>query len=449
MIHYLHNAAMERLNLFPASTKIIRGTLHVGGCDLVSLAEEKGTPLYIYDQATLDAAVDSYRKSLVDHYPGEAGLTYAGKAFLCIGLAQWAYQRNLCIDCTGRVEIAIAVKAGLPAEKLVVHGVNKSREDLLSTLQHAGVIVIDNLSELAHLFELGGTNPLPSLWLRYQPGMGVDTHPHIQTGQAGSKFGMDETQLLQAAALLRGKGIQPAGLHFHLGSQIFDPRVIAQATRQAVLLAKEVGFGEQWVLCPGGGWGVPYIESDITLVSQDQFIQMISNTILETCRKHELSLPTLQLEPGRSLVAQAGVALYRVGVIKNYGEKRWALLDGGLADNPRPAMYGAKYTALPVCEPLRLNQELFSFAGPFCESGDTLISDLPFPEIQEGDLVAVPVSGAYQLSMASNYNGSLRPAVVWVKNGSAKLLQERETVDGVLQRDHRLSNGHGEGKIKP
>jgi diaminopimelate decarboxylase len=224
------------------------------------------------------------------------------------------------------------------------------------------------------------------------------------------------------------------GLHFHLGSQFRDPAPILAALDKTLDLAAAIGMEEGWTLCPGGGLGVAYHEDELPQPSIREYVRVVAEKVIGGCRQRKLSLPRLQLEPGRSLVARAGVALYWVGTVKESAGRRWLLLDGGLADNPRPALYGARYSALPVQEPEREPVGPTWLAGPYCESGDILIEGLPLAEVKPDELVAVPVSGAYQLSMASNYNGACRPAVVWLADGVARLIQARETLDDLARR---------------
>ena len=436
---------MNRLNLFPDTTTIERDSLTISGCDLTNLADQFGTPLYIYDRATLDNAVEAYRTALSKFYPGVSSLTYAGKAFLCLAIAEWTQQNNLWLDCTGLGEIAIAVAAGVSRSRVLAHGVNKSLADLEAACEHSGILVVDNLIELRHLVEISRRLRVPDLWLRFQPGLAVETHAYTQTGHTGSKFGMDNAQILQAVQTCQENALSLTGLHFHQGSQFRDPAPLVFGIERALDLARTIGFGVDWTLSPGGGWGVAYHEDELPQPDLSDYIRLVAETLVRGCRDRRLALPRLQLEPGRSLVARAGVALYRVGAIKLVGSRTWALLDGGLADNPRPALYAARYSALPVRYPDRSIKEPVWFAGPYCESGDVLIEALPFPEVLEGDLVAVPVSGAYQLSMSSNYNGSRRPAVVWLDRGQVQVIQARESAYDLFRRDHRLVKPAGTG----
>lgn len=448
---------MDRLPLFPITTTIQNDSLTIAGHSLASLADRYGTPLYIYDRATMDASVKSYTDALSAHYSVSAHITYAGKAFLCKAIAQWTQLHGLFVDCTGEGEIAIALAGGVPREKIIVHGVNKSSADLRSALQNAGTIVVDNLTELERIRTQVDrytgrevdryTGTQVSLWLRLAPGLAVETHHiHTQTGQHDSKFGLTREELLEAAQFGKSANLQISGIHFHQGSNFRDPEPLIPAIDLALDLAKEIGFTGEWHFCPGGGWGVAYHEDELPHPPVESYVKGIAEAVIEGCRQRGLNLPHLHLEPGRSLIARAGVAIYRVGAVKRRGGKTWVLVDGGMADNPRFALYGARYSCLPVqaagrnSDALSLSKrgERVSVAGPFCESGDVLIEDLPMPKVEIGELIAIPVSGAYQLSMSSNYNGARRPAVVWLEEGNARLIVRRETTVDLLRREESL-----------
>jgi len=434
---------MNRLQLFPISTKIENDTLTIAGHDLASLADQHLTPLYIYDRATLDSSIKSYTDAMSAHYPAPSHITYAGKAFLCKAIAQWTQEHNLFVDCTGEGEIGIAVAANVPQEHILVHGVNKSLDDLKSAAQHAGTIVVDNLTELKRLNvilrERSDRRILEgdiSIWLRLLPGVAVSTHhAHTQTGQHNSKFGMTRDEILEAVKYCKEYNLPLKGIHFHQGSNFRDPEPLLPAIDMALDLTKEIGFNGEWHFCPGGGWSVAYHEDELPHPPIESYVRGIAKAIVEGCKSRGLDLPHLHLEPGRSLIARAGVALYRIGAVKKRGDKIWILADGGMADNPRFAMYGARYSCLPVSGVGRERSEHVSVAGPFCESGDVLIENLSMPKIEEGELIAIPVAGAYHLSMSSNYNGARRPAVLMLDEGKAELMLRRETMDDLLARD--------------
>ncbi len=245
---------------------------------------------------------------------------------------------------------------------------------------------------------------------------------------------MNRSQILDAAAFCRREGLPLRGLHFHLGSQFRDPTPLRPAIETALDLAQAIGFSAPWHFSPGGGWGVAYHEDDLPHPDLDAYVCSVAAWTLAACRQRGLDLPQLHLEPGRSLAARAGVAIYRVGTVKAIGDRLWLLVDGGLADNPRPALYRARYSCLTVNRPLEAPTQTVSIAGPFCESGDILIESIALRRVEEGELLAVPMSGAYQLSMASNYNGARRPAVVLVDKGAARPIEQRETSDDLLRR---------------
>jgi diaminopimelate decarboxylase len=440
--------AEARLQLFPLTATVEPGpegvqALTIAGCDLAALAAQYGTPLYLYDQATLDAAVEEYNVALDRFFPAESGITYAGKAFLCVAIAQWAAGRGLWIDCTGAGEIHIAVTAGVPREQILVHGVNKSVSDLWAAIQHAGTIVVDNLTELQQIadFTRQDVDHLPRLWLRLRPGLAVETHSYRQTGQDDSKFGMSYAEAVEAVTLCHSHNLPLTGIHFHQGSHFHDPQPIGPALERILDLIHLLHRESGWMpahLCPGGGWGIPYHEEDLPHPPIASYVRFVAEAVAQGCQRRQLPLPMLHLEPGRSLVAKAGVALYRVGAVKQTVNRRWLLLDGGMADNIRPALYGARYSALPVADPMREVTAPCWLAGPYCESGDVLIEALPMPDLKVGELVAIPASGAYHLMMASNYNGALKPAALWLKQGDAQVIQRRESLEDLVRRDVKL-----------
>jgi diaminopimelate decarboxylase len=444
---------MDRLLLFPNSTKIENDSLTIAGHDLASLADRYGTPLYIYDSSTLTSCLADYKSALRKYYPAPSHITYAGKAFLCKAIAQWIQEHDLFSDCTGQGEIAIVVAGGVPREHILVHGVNKSADDLKSAIEHAGTIVVDNLTELKKIHvilrersdrrisrndkeTLRFAQSDIALWLRLLPGVPVSTHhAYTQTGQHDSKFGMTREEILEAAKYCKEHDLPLTGIHFHQGSNFRDPEPLIPAIDMALDLAKEIGFKGEWHFCPGGGWGVAYHEDELPNPSIESYVRGVAEAVLEGCHARGLSLPHLHLEPGRSLIARAGVAIYRVGAVKRRGDKTWLLTDGGMADNPRFALYGARYSCLTVSGVGRERGEHVSVAGPYCESGDIILENLSMPKIEEGELIAIPVAGAYHLSMSSNYNGARRPAVLMLEDGKVKLIVRRETVDDLLKRD--------------
>lgn len=437
----------QRLQLFPVTATLHQlnetSYLSIAGCNLASLADQYSTPLYIYDRATMDQAVQHYRNALNSSYPASSGITYAGKAYLCKAIAQWTQQQGLWLDCTGIGELAIAETAGVPRASILVHGVNKSFQDLKQALKQAGTVVVDNTIELKRISGLADTiiDPLPNLWLRLRPGIAVETHSYRQTGQDDSKFGMSPAEIIQSVRFCLENNLPLTGLHFHLGSHFHDPSPLGPAIEMVVDLLAAIKDQTGWfpqTLCTGGGWGIPYHEQDLPHPSIEGYVAFICQGLVKYCREHGLPLPHLQVEPGRSLVARAGVAIYQVGAVKDTAGRHWLLLDGGIADNPRPALYGAQYSALPIRDLDRPIDRPTWLAGPYCESGDILIEALPMPVIQPGEWIAIPASGAYHLSMSSNYNGARKPAVVWLDQGRDSLIQRRETPQDLHRRDFAL-----------
>mgnify|MGYP005847122415 CR=1 FL=1 len=431
-------------HLLPVSATVVGGRLQIGGCDLEALADAYGTPLYLYDAATLDGAVAAYTDALRAHYPGPWGIAYASKAFLCTAIAQWAARRGLGLDVVSGGELAIAQRAGFPPERMHFHGNNKREAELTQALDCGlGRIVLDNEQESARLERLAAARGKPvAVWMRLTPNIDVHTHAYQTTGLVDTKFGFPLAEgIAEAAArrLLRSPHFHLVGLHTHLGSQVFDAEPIAQAVEVILDFAarlREDGFILR-ELSPGGGWGVSY-RPETPPASIISYIAALSAAVRAGCRRHGFAWPRLVIEPGRTLVARAGLALYRVGGVKRMPGRTYVFIDGGMADNPRPALYQAVYTALLVNRIGEGATETVAIAGPYCESGDIMIQQASLPPARAGDLLAVPVAGAYHLSMASNYNAALRPTVLWVADGQAHVIQERETIDDLMRRDRPL-----------
>ncbi len=440
---------METLGLFPPGTRLDeKGQLWLGGCPASSLAQEFGTPLYVFDEATLRARCREYRHALAQHYPGPSQVAYASKAYLNLALGQLLAQEGLGLDVVSGGELYAARQAGFPAERIHFHGNNKTPAELATALDEGvGRIVVDNFHELNELERLAIQRRVRvPIWLRLSPGVDVHTHAYRKTGLLDSKFGFPletgdaERALLRAMTSLH---LELVGLHAHIGSQILDLEPLAVAIALLVDFAAAMGAGHGFELrefSPGGGWGVPHHEAD-SPAPVHRYVRAVGAAVVEGCRRQGLALPTLVIEPGRSIVAPAAVALYRVGARKEIpGVRTYISVDGGMADNIRPALYGARYTALAANKGHQPADETVTVAGRFCESGDVIIRDVALPRLEAGDLLAVPMVGAYCLSMASNYNLTPRPAVVLVKEGGATLIQRRETFHDLMARDLPLPN---------
>jgi diaminopimelate decarboxylase len=435
---------MKTLSLFPMSTRFDEnGELWLGGCSASSLAQEFGTPLYVFDEATLRARCREYGQALAQHYPGPAQVAYASKAYLNLALAQLFAQEDLSLDVVSGGELYVARRAGFPAVRIHFHGNNKTPAELAMALDEGvGRIVVDNFHELDVLEQLAAERRVcVPVWLRLSPGIDVHTHVYRKTGLLDSKFGFPlETDAAEhaVARAVASPHLQLVGLHAHIGSQIFDLKPFAETVALLVDFAAAMraryGFALR-ELSSGGGWGVPHHEA-APLAPVERYVRAVCQAVIDGCRRHELALPTLVIEPGRSIVAPAGVALYRVGARKEIpGVRIYVSVDGGMADNIRPALYGARYTALVANKAHLPAEETVTVAGRFCESGDVLIRDIALSRLAAGDLLAVPMVGAYCLPLASNYNLVPRPAVVLVRDGQAALIQRRETFQDLTARD--------------
>jgi len=431
----------SRLVLFPPTAEVNeKGHLVIGGCDTMALAEEFGTPLYVFDEVTLRRKCAEFRDEFGRRY-GDTAIVYAGKAFLNRALALLFKEEGLGLDVVSGGELSIARSVDFPMEKVYFHGNNKSAEELGMALEsRVGRIVIDNFQELGMLAEIAGQRgATPDVLLRLTPGIDPHTHKHIATGVVDSKFGIPLASAPEAVArTLSAPNLNLIGLQFHLGSQIFEVEPYGQAIRVIMDLAaamkSEHGF-ELQELDVGGGFAVQYTVDAPALLISD-YAEVIVTTVNEKCREHNLGLPKLVIEPGRAIVGRAGVALYEVGVVKDIpGVRRYVSVDGGMADNIRPALYGARYEAVVANKMNDKAAKKVTIAGKFCESGDILINDIDLPEVAAGDILAVPDCGAYCLAMGSNYNVSLKPAIVLVNSGRARLIRRRETYEDLLRCD--------------
>jgi diaminopimelate decarboxylase len=425
------------LNLLPSTAALSEdGRLSVGGCDLGGLAERFGTPLFVYDTEHLRRRCREYRQ----HFDGL--VAYAGKAFLCRAMVRLVAEEGLHLDVATGGELHVALSAGFPAGRIVLHGNNKSEEELAGALA-AGVgrVVADSFDELDRIEALvKGGLPAPPVLVRVTPGVEAHTHEYIETGVEDTKFGFPvrSGDALEAARRVAASPhMSLAGLHCHIGSQIFVLGSYARAAEVVVRLAAEVGaatgspVGE---LNLGGGLGVAY-QADDRPPAVAEYAAGLRTAVATAAAEAGLSeVPALFVEPGRSIAATAGVTLYRVGTIKEIaGVRTYVAVDGGMSDNPRPATYGARYE---VFDPTRAGEPrplVATVAGKHCEQGDLLVRDASLPAgLAVGDLLCTPATGAYGYAMASNYNKVPRPAVVFVGGGEAREVVRRETLDDLL-----------------
>ncbi len=431
-------AANPVMDLMPERAAVSEaGHLLLAGCDVVELAAAYGTPLYVYDEATIRSRARAYREALRSEYQGAALVCYAGKAYCAPWLLKVLDSEGLGLDVVSGGELYAAQRAGFPMGRVYFHGNNKSDDELFLALE-AGVhrIVVDNLEEIERLARLAAERvTTQAVLLRVAPGVEAHTHAHILTGAPDTKFGLSiDTGAAEQAvkAIQAAPNLKLMGLHAHIGSQIFEVEPYQATVRRLFEFAAHASV-ELMEFSPGGGYGVRYTGEDERPLSPADAARAVATAVTEEASRLSLQLPELTIEPGRSIVGPAAVALYTVGSIKHIpGVRTYVAVDGGMADNIRPATYSATYTAAlanRMCDPLT---DTVAVAGRYCESGDVLIKDVALPSPQVGDLVAIPTSGAYQLSMASNYNLVPRPAVVVVHDGKARLVRRRESYDDLL-----------------
>jgi diaminopimelate decarboxylase len=426
----MENIPETLMKVLPVSSQFNAHGYCLGGFDVVTLARTWGTPLYLYDSATIESQVQALT-GLLQQYPSPSEVTYAAKAYFSLGFAKKIANLGLGVDCVSLGELEIARKAGFDPAKVHLHGNNKSEQEIEAAIRW-GVhcIVADSLSELALIEQvaarLGKRTPI---WLRINPGVEVDTHPYLQTGEHASKFGFevvtgDAEEGIHFAK--RSQHLDLVGLHCHLGSQIFDGAPYIRAVEALLTVSAENGF-TPLEFSPGGGWGVPYLP-ETCAPEPLLWTNSVLDAIFKGYQSRGWALPRLVLEPGRWLSARAGIAVYRVGAVKQASDgRRIIAVDGGMADNPRPALYQARYTAISVDRPGADRSIRSAVVGKYCESGDELISEVWLPPLSRGDLLAIPAAGAYQLSMSSNYNMAGRPSVLWLEDGKIEVIQERET----------------------
>ncbi len=421
-------------SIYPVSTgRDETGCLTIAGHKLRPLAEQYGTPLYLYDAATLRGQASRLREELVRNYPGNFEITYAAKAYFSLGMARRLAEIGLGVDVVSLGEMTVARKAGFTAERVHLHGNNKSIQELNAALDWGvQAIVVDSLEELETLEKLAEQKQKKArIWLRISPGVLVDSHRYLQTAHNTSKFGLAIEGGSAAQAIRMAKSsrwLHLSGLHTHLGSQFFEASPYQVAITSLMALAEETQFIPEEI-SPGGGWGVPYLPDQ-----QDSdpapWIETVTTAVKTEFERRGWPLPKLVIEPGRWMVARSGVAMYSIGTTKRAGDGTWFVaVDGGMADNPRPALYQARYSACLAERPDAEPVHQVNLVGKYCESGDQLIPDLMLPEVQRGDLLVIPVAGAYQLSMASNYNLAPRPAVLWLEPDRVEVLQERECLE--------------------
>ncbi len=416
------------------------GNIEIGGCDLVNLVDKYSTPLYILDEQTIRSICKDYKKAF-EKYP-KTRMMYASKALCTEAVAKILDSEGFGFDTVSAGEIYTVYKAGVDMSHVLFNGSNKSYDELALALElGVGRISVDNFFELALLNEVAKSkNKTVDILLRITPGIECHTHEYIQTGHLDSKFGFDLTQIDEAVDLILNeyKNIKLHGVHAHIGSQIFETSIYAD---EIEILVKEIArLDEKYTLTLdeiniGGGLGVKYTESDVP-PSTYEIGEIIVNKLYKVIEKYNIEPPTVFLEPGRSIISTSGVTLYTIGSSKQVPKgRKYIAVDGGMADNPRPSMYQAEYYAEIANNKGEAEFEKVTVAGRFCESGDILIKEIELPEPQEGDILCVYNTGAYNYSMASNYNRVQKPAMVLVNNSNSDIIITRESLDDLVAHD--------------
>jgi diaminopimelate decarboxylase len=465
--HYLSDATQSlaerspNQQLLPLTATINeKDHLDIGGCDVVDLVQRFGSPLYILDEATLRSTCRQYRDAFVRYYPGESQVLYASKAWNCLAVCAIVASEGLGIDIVSGGELYTAIQAGVSPTKLYLHGNNKSRAELQLAVTSGCTIVVDNWHELRTLVAIAEEqgskgageeteaflSPLPTpysplplrIMLRLTPGIECHTHDYIRTGSIDSKFGFGLDQLDEVFRFIAQQpSLACIGLHAHIGSQIFELEPhhdLGAVMVQWLSKATHYGLPIQ-ELDIGGGLGIRYTESDDP-PSIAAWVKVVSESIAAACQAQQIPLPKLLSEPGRSLIGSACVTAYTIGGQKAVpGIRTYVTVDGGMSDNPRPITYQSIYRAVVANRMSAPATETVTIAGKHCESGDIVIQAVQLPETQPGDLLVVMATGAYNYSMASNYNRISRPAAVLVNGGEANIILQRETYQDLMRQD--------------
>lgn len=420
-----------------------KGNLTIGGVDVETIANEYQTPAYIMDENSIRENCRIYNKAMKDYYNGNGLVLYASKALSCMHIYRIMKEEGMGVDVVSGGELFTALKAGFPADKIYFHGNNKKDDEIQMAIDNnVGRIVVDNIFELDKISELAQkSNKTMDILFRIKPGIDAHTHDFVQTGQIDSKFGValetgEAEEIIKYASGL--KGVKVVGVHCHIGSQIFELAPFELAAEKMMNFIGDLKdkYGiEIDELNLGGGYGIKYTEHD-TPINYDKYIQAVSKVVYEMAEKRNVKTPFMVMEPGRSIVASSGLTVYKVGAVKEIPNIRtYVSVDGGMGDNPRYIMYQSEYEAVLVKKPLAEKIKKVTIAGKCCESGDLLIKDAMMPEINSGDLLAVLATGAYNYSMASNYNRIPRLPIIMVYNGETKLAVKRESYEDLIKND--------------
>ena len=437
-----NRTTMELGAVLPRTAEVRDDHLFVGGVDMVELARTMGTALYVMDEADMRSRMEEYREAFRSRYPN-SDVLYASKAFQNKEMMRIVNDEDLCLDVSGGGELACAQAAGFPMERVFVHGNNKTPQELREAIE-AGVhrIVVDSRIELARVSRIAGElGVVQPIYLRITPGVEADTHEYIRTGCEDSKFGftmLDDFAFRCIKDVLAAPNVKLVGLHCHIGSQIFALHSFREAV--AVMVEFMARIRDEYGLVIeeldlGGGLGIAYT-ADEKPSSIDDFAECTIRAVEDYCAKFDVPLPRILVEPGRSLVASAGVTLYTVGILKTLPNiRKYVAVDGGMSDNVRTALYHAEYEPTIANKAGQPRTEIVTLCGKHCESGDVVVVDMPLQHPDLDDIVAVFGTGAYCYSMSSNYNGQPRPAIVFVKDGEARVTTRRETYADLMARD--------------
>ena len=437
-----NRTTMELGAVLPRTAEVRDDHLFVGGVDMVELAHEQGTALYVMDEADLRSRMEEYREAFRSRY-ANSDVLYASKAFLNKEMARIVDDEGLCLDVSGGGELACAQAAGFPMDRVFVHGNNKTPAELREAIE-AGVhrIVVDSRIELARVSQIAGELGVEQpIYMRVTPGVEADTHEYIRTGCEDSKFGftmLDDFAFRCVKDVLAAPNVKLVGLHCHIGSQIFALHSFREAV--AVMVEFMARIRDEYGLTIeeldlGGGLGIAYTAEDKPSSIED-FAACTVDAVKDYCAQFDVPLPRILVEPGRSLVANAGLTLYTVGILKTLPNiRKYVAVDGGMSDNIRTALYHAEYEPTIANKAGQPRTEIVTLCGKHCESGDAVVIDMPLQHPDLGDIVAVFGTGAYCYSMSSNYNGQPRPAIVFVKDGKARVTTRRETYADLMARD--------------
>lgn len=420
-----------------------KGHLTAGGADTVELAERYGTPLYVMDEALIRKHCKSFKESIDKFYGGGGLVCYASKAFCCLEMCRIMKEEGIGLDVVSIGELYTAVKSGADCEKICFHGNNKTDEELEYAVEmKVGRIIVDNVYELERLDKIAEKKRVKSgIMFRIKPGIDAHTHDFIRTGQIDSKFGfaLETGEAMEAVKkALSCENINLKGLHCHIGSQIFDIDPFTEAAKVMLTFISDIKneTGHEIIeLNLGGGFGIKYTEENDP-VPYESYMEKVSEVVKDSCKKLGIKLPFIIIEPGRSMSGPAGITLYTCGGVKDIPNVRtYVSIDGGMTDNPRYALYQSEYEAIVANKASETKDTIVTLAGKCCESGDLIGEGMPLQKAEPGDIIAVCATGAYNYSMASNYNRIQKPAVVMVNNGDSRIIVKRETLDDIIRND--------------